>query len=90
MKTLSAILSGRTRTLSVMTAHRAKLLGLNPTRHYGYVLRIEPPIVTVSTHSDIEGVGYWPHRPKTSTQHFYGWYKFKSDAENRAEDLARA
>lgn len=89
MKSVTAVLHHQKRRLTVMTAHRAQLLGLKPSRDYGYVIRVEPPIVTVSHGEDIEGIGWWPHRPRQHQQHFFGWYKYKSLAESRAAQIFR-
>ncbi len=88
MKSVPAILHNQKRTLTVMTARHALRLGLRPSRHYGYVVRIEPPIELVVHGSDVEGIGWWPTRPATMRQHFLGWYKFKSLAESRVRDFS--
>ena len=74
-------------TYSVLTAHRAKLLGLRPTRHYGYVIRISPPIEHTSTGEDVEGIGWVPHPERKHLQHLSGWYMRKALAERRAAAL---
>lgn len=84
MKQSKAVLGGQLRTLSVMTAKRAGY----PNRSYGYVIAINPPIVSFSEGRDIEGVGWWPMKERHE-QKFHGWYRFKQDAEKRADDLAK-
>lgn len=75
------------RLYTPMTAHRASRLGLRPSRGYGYVVRITPPIETVSTSTDVEGIGQWNHAPVKHVQNFHGWYKHKADAVSRATEL---
>jgi len=74
---------------SVITAYQAHKQGLQPTRKYGYVLKITPPIEYISKGQDIEGIGWVPHwgGNKTITQHWQGWYKYKQDAIKRAAEL---
>lgn len=88
MKTVTAILHDQKRTLTVMTARRAQRLGLKPSRPYGYVVHIEPPIVTVSHGDDVEGIGWCPHPPREHHRHFLGWYKYKSLADGRASEFS--
>lgn len=73
------------RTYTVMTAKRAGY----PHRKYGYVIKIDPPIETVSHGHDYEGWGYQPHLngPKVHKQHFQGWYKNKDRAQVVAAEL---
>jgi len=88
MKTFTATLHDQKRTLTVMTARQAQRLGLKPSRNYGYVIRVQPPIVFTTDGQDVEGVGWCPHPPRRHQQHFLGWYKYKSFAESRAFDLS--
>ena len=69
-----------------MTARRAINLGLKPTRNYGYIVRIEPPIEHIKNGEDIEGIGWVPMTRAIVKQYFIGWYKHKKDATKRAED----
>ncbi len=71
------------RLYTVLTARRARY----PHRKYGYVIKIDPPIETVSTGTDYEGIGWVPHAPKKNIQNFFGWYKHKTTAQIVAEDL---
>lgn len=75
-----------------MTARRAILLGLSPSRNYGYVVRIAPAIVHVFQGEDVEGIGWVPHRggPRATEQHFFGWYKHRDRACSRADELNRS
>jgi hypothetical protein len=75
---------------TVMTAARAAKIGLNPSRCYGYVVRITPPVVTVKTGEDVEGIGWCPMPPRKQFQNFFGWYKYKADAIRRSEELKRS
>jgi hypothetical protein len=88
MTKVTAILREQKRTLTVMTVKRARLLGLNPSRSFGYVIRIEPPIESITHGWDVEGIGWCPHPRRTEYQHFHGWYKFKSAAVQRIEEIA--
>lgn len=74
-----------------MTARRAITLGLRPSRSYGYVVRIAPPIEYTKEGDDIEGIGWVPYwgGPRKVTQHFHGWYRYKDDAVRRAEEMNR-
>lgn len=73
-----------------MTAGRAARMGLNPSRPYGYVVQIVPPVVTVKTGEDIEGIGWHPMPPTEQVQNFAGWHKYRADAVRRAEELNAA
>lgn len=75
----------KSHTYTVKTAKRAGY----PHRKYGYVVEINPPIVSISTGSDIEGIGFVPHwgGPRKTVQKFFGWYKHKEMAVKRAEEL---
>ena len=88
MKTFTATLHNQKRTLTVMTAYRAKRLGLNPSRSYGYVIRVEPPISFTTEGQDVEGIGWCPHPPRQHHQHFLGWYKYRCFAESRAYEFS--
>ena len=71
----------------VLTSAAAAKLGFNPSRKYGYVIRMMPPIVTYSEGKDIEGLGWWPMPRREHVQHLSGWYRYKADAVRRAEEL---
>ena len=79
------------RIYTAMTARRAQLLGLRPSRSYGYVVRIDPPIESTSTGEDIEGIGWVPHwgGPRKHVQHLAGWYKHRDRAQQRAAELSQ-
>lgn len=77
------------RTYTAMTAPRAAKLGLNPPRDYGYVVRVEPPILTNSHGQDVEGIGWVAMLAKKNVQHIYGWYKDASVAKGCAITLNR-
>ncbi len=74
-------------TYTHMTAARAKKLGLNPPRDFGYVVRVEPPILTNSHGYDVDCIGWVPMLAKKNVQHIYGWYKDASVAKGRAITL---
>lgn len=89
MKTLTANYYGEQRQLTVMTCQRAKMRGATPSRSYGYTIFIQPPIEFTTNGQDVEGIGWYPHAPKLHVQRCHGWYKYKSDAVKRVEDLAK-
>lgn len=68
------------RTYLLKTARRAVREGLNPSRKYGYVIQIVPPVVTTQARRI---------PPRKLVQNLYGWYKYKSDALKRVEELNR-
>jgi hypothetical protein len=80
--------ANQTRRHYVLTAKAAAKLGLNPSRHYGYVVRMMPPVVTYSEGKDVDGIGWCP-MPETHVQHLAGWYRYKADAIRKAEALNR-
>jgi len=75
------------RTYKVITAYRAKLLGLRPERSFGYYIQITPPIESMKTGEDVEGVGWCPMTPTKQYQNFHGWYKRKALAIKRLAEL---
>jgi hypothetical protein len=82
--------ANKTRRHYVITAKAAAKLGLNPSRKYGYVVRMMPPVVTEQKGIDIEGIGWWPWpQPVRIEQHLAGWCRYKADAVRRAEELNR-
>lgn len=76
---------------TAITCKRAKLeLGSAP-RHYGYTLALNPPKTITITGDDIEGIGWWPYNPpKVVVQKWQGWYKYKSMAISRANELNKS
>ena len=69
-----------------MTCRRARRFA-RPPRAYGYTILIQPAQQFTTEGQDIEGIGWWPHAPRTHFRFFYGWYKYKSDAFQRAKEL---
>ena len=62
--------------------------GTTCSRQYGYTLAVNPPIVLRILGDDIEGYGWWVYpQPKTRTIRHSGWYRYKSDALKRADEL---
>lgn len=76
--------------LTVMTCFQAKRKFGSAPRHYGYTLAITPPIEHQVTGQDVEGIGWVPCKPYIVIQKWQGWYKFRSDAERRVEELNKA
>ena len=72
---------------TAMTAQKAIRLGFKPSRTYGYVVHISPPLIYKSTGEDVEWIGWVNMSLKITHQHFFGWYKHKDTAENRAYEL---
>ena len=73
--TVTGIYNGQERRMTLRTATgNWKCSGHSG----GYVIAIAPPIETVSTGDDVEGIGWVPHRPRTLVQKIAGWYKTKS------------
>jgi len=70
----------------VKTAQRAIKEGKHPSRSYGYVVEVIPPIVTTKTGEDVEGIGWCPMPPTKVFQHFVTWTKRKARAEQVAAD----
>ncbi len=79
------------KTYEVITARRAAIRGLSPSRTFGYYIQITPPIEGLLEGEDVEGVGWYPYNPpRKTTQHFHGWYKHKAMAEKRRAELAKS
>ena len=75
---------------TVMTCLQAKRkLGSAP-RNYGYTIAINPPIEHTNDGDDIEGIGWVPCHPHKIIQKWQGWYKFRSDTDQRAHELNKA
>ena len=70
----------------VKTAQRAIREGKSPSRSYGYVVEVIPPIVSTKTGDDVEGIGWWPMPPTKVIQYFVAWTKRKITAEQVAAD----
>ena len=70
----------------VKTAQRAIREGKHPSRSFGYVVEVVPPIETVKTGEDIEGIGWCPCSPTKVLQHFVAWTKRKARADEVAAD----
>ncbi len=76
--------------LTAITCARAKKeLGSAP-RPYGYTLAINPPEELTINGQDIEGLGWMPCHPRKVVLKWQGWYKYKSDAVKRANELNRS
>jgi hypothetical protein len=74
-----------------MTCLQAKRKFNSVPRHYGYTLVIDPPIKHLILGEDIEGIGWVDFNlPKTVIQYWQGWYKHRTDAQRRADELNKA
>lgn len=75
------------RQIVVQTARSA---GHPLAKRGGYVLRLDPPVFWMEYGEDIEGVGWWPWpEPIKRIQRWYGWYKRRACALQRAAELTK-
>jgi hypothetical protein len=71
----------------------AKRFGRNAYgRSFGYVLKINPPVITESEGDDVEGIGWVPHRggPVKRSRNSICWMKYKDAALNHAINLPKS
>jgi hypothetical protein len=73
---------------TVMTCQKAKQeIGSAPC-YYGYTLVLTTPEERIYHGEDVEGIGWVPFNPPRKVViRWRGWYKHKSDAEQRAKAL---